>query len=67
VSDQVADAEREFVIGPSAAMQAVADLVRRVAKLPATILILGESGTGKELLARKIHRDSTVPRGRSSP
>jgi len=61
LSDQVADAEREFVIGPSAAMQAVADLVRRVAKLPATILILGESGTGKELLARKIHRDSDRP------
>ena len=63
LSDQVADAEREFVIGPSAAMQAVADLVRRVAKLPATILILGESGTGKELLARKIHRDSDRPEG----
>ena len=39
-------------------MRAIADLVHKVAKLPATVLILGESGTGKELLARLIHRES---------
>ena len=63
LSDQIADADRDFVIGPSAAMQAVAAMVRKVAKLPATVLILGESGTGKELLARKIHRESERPDG----
>jgi len=63
LSDQIADADRDFVIGPSSAMQAVAAMVRKVARLPATVLILGESGTGKELLARKIHRESERPDG----
>ena len=34
------------------------DLVHKIAKLSATVLILGESGTGKELLARLIHREA---------
>jgi transcriptional regulator with PAS, ATPase and Fis domain len=33
----------------------VYDLIRRVANLNASVLILGESGTGKELVARAIH------------
>ena len=57
--EQVAEqGEREFVLGPSKAMQNIVDLVHKVAKLPATVVILGESGTGKELLARLIHRES---------
>ncbi len=56
---QVADLnDREFVLGPSGPMRAISDLVNKVAKLPATVLILGESGTGKELLARLLHRES---------
>jgi DNA-binding NtrC family response regulator len=55
--------EREFVVGPSRAVHEVVDLVRRVANLSATILILGESGTGKELLARLLHRESQAPDG----
>lgn len=42
----------------SPAMQAVVDLVRRVAPTNATILLLGETGTGKELLAHAIHQAS---------
>ena len=32
--------------------------LRRVAKTPATVLLLGESGTGKEVAARMIHQES---------
>jgi DNA-binding NtrC family response regulator len=53
--------DREFVVGPSRATREIVDLVQKVAKLSATVLILGESGTGKELLARLIHRESAQP------
>jgi DNA-binding NtrC family response regulator len=39
-----------------APMQAVLQLVSRVAKSDSPILISGESGTGKELIARALHR-----------
>jgi DNA-binding NtrC family response regulator len=61
LSAQVAESEREFVVGPSRATRDVIELVQKVAKLSATVLILGESGTGKELLARMIHRESARP------
>ncbi len=46
------------IVGKSAAMQAVLDMVRTVAATDSTALILGESGTGKELIARAIHASS---------
>src|SRR6187401_46748 len=59
LSAQVAEqSEREFIIGPSRQIRDIVDLVQRVAKLSATVLILGESGTGKELLARLLHKES---------
>src|SRR5580765_8811174 len=59
LSAQVADqTEREFIVGPSKMTRDIVDLVHKIAKLSATVLILGESGTGKELLARLIHRES---------
>jgi DNA-binding NtrC family response regulator len=60
LESEVQDAgEREFVPGESRAMREVTDLVQKIARLSATVLILGESGTGKELLARMIHRAAT--------
>jgi two-component system, NtrC family, response regulator AtoC len=62
LSAQVADqAGREFVVGPSRLTRDIIDLVHKIAKLSATVLILGESGTGKELLARLIHREAGEP------
>ena len=62
LSAQVADESgREFVVGASRLTRDVVDVVHKVSKLSATVLILGESGTGKELLARYIHRDAGDP------
>ena len=62
LSAQVAEqTEREFVVGPSKMTRDIIDLVNKIAKLSATVLILGESGTGKELLARLIHREAGDP------
>ncbi len=51
-------AARHDMIGESAAMRRVFDLIARVARADSTVLIQGESGTGKELVARAIHRTS---------
>jgi DNA-binding NtrC family response regulator len=39
-------------------MEQVRQLIRKVARTQATVLIQGESGTGKELVARAIYRES---------
>ncbi|QDT04692.1 Transcriptional regulatory protein ZraR [Rubripirellula lacrimiformis] len=43
------------IIGDSAAMRDVLEIVHRVADSTANVLITGESGTGKEVIARAIH------------
>jgi len=47
------------LVGRSAAIRTVVDLVRRVAATSAPVLILGETGTGKELVARAIHAEGS--------
>jgi two-component system, NtrC family, nitrogen regulation response regulator NtrX len=44
------------MIGRSRALQAIRDVVEKVAPTEARVLIRGESGTGKELVASAIHR-----------
>jgi two-component system response regulator AtoC len=46
----------EHVIGESAAMREVLEVVRQAADSRATILLQGESGTGKEMIAKLIHQ-----------
>jgi two-component system response regulator PilR (NtrC family) len=46
------------IVGSSARMQHIYQMVRQVAKTRTNVLITGESGTGKELIARAIHNDS---------
>jgi DNA-binding NtrC family response regulator len=43
------------IIGKSAAMKTVFDLIQRVSHSTSNVLIQGESGTGKEMVARAIH------------
>jgi DNA-binding NtrC family response regulator len=47
------------IIGKSAPMQAIFDLITQVAPRRSTVLIQGESGTGKELVAKAIHASSS--------
>jgi DNA-binding NtrC family response regulator len=48
--------EQRYIIGSSPQLMGVLNLVRKVAKTDANVLITGENGTGKELIAQEIHR-----------
>lgn len=50
--------EHKFIIGSSPQLTKMMNLVRKVAKTDANVLITGENGTGKELIAQEIHRIS---------
>src|SRR5690348_9808709 len=71
------DSGFERIIGKSAPLKHILELVDTVAPSDSTVLLLGETGTGKELIARAIHdrgrrKDRTfvklncaaIPRGR---
>lgn len=46
------------IIGKSKKLKDVLDIVRKVAKSDAAVLIRGESGTGKDLIVQAIHNNS---------
>src|SRR5204862_2773689 len=67
--EQVEDEPRGFegIIGRHPTMEAIFEVIRRVAPTDATVLITGDSGTGKELVASALHRLSTRAAGRLVP
>jgi len=50
---------QDNIIGHSAKMRAIFDMIMTVAPQSSRVLITGETGTGKELVARAIHDNST--------
>jgi two-component system nitrogen regulation response regulator NtrX len=55
------------LVGSSAAMTGLREMIARVAPIPSPVLIVGESGTGKELVARELHRLGPNPSGPFAP
>ncbi len=51
------------LVGASAPMVALYDLLERVADSDSTVLVTGESGTGKEVVARALHRRGPRAKG----
>src|SRR6202166_1182712 len=63
VSDELCGGRLPRIVGNSAALRRVLDLVRMVAPTRATVLINGETGTGKELIAETLHEYSDRSNG----
>jgi DNA-binding NtrC family response regulator len=55
---EASGADDDVLLGESAVMARVRELIRRAAPTQASVLILGEAGTGKSLVARTLHRQS---------
>lgn len=53
----------ERIVGTSAAIEKVREMIARVAPTDTPVLLLGESGTGKELAAAEIHSLSSRAKG----
>jgi DNA-binding NtrC family response regulator len=53
------ESTKHRLIGTSAVMQRVTQLIRKVAPTDSTVLIRGDTGTGKELVARALHTNSS--------
>jgi transcriptional regulator with GAF, ATPase, and Fis domain len=56
--DELCDRSSPRMVGTSAALRSVLDMVRVVAATDSTVLIHGETGSGKELIAHAVHNAS---------
>src|SRR5262249_31199182 len=52
-----------MMVGRSRAMRELCDQIDKIARSPASVLVVGESGVGKELVARAIHERSARAAG----
>jgi DNA-binding NtrC family response regulator len=52
------------MVGKSASMRTLFQLIETIAPTTATVLIIGETGTGKEMVARAVHQTSPRHRAR---
>ncbi len=52
------ESDRYRIVGSSAAVRKVVQMIEKVAPTDATVLVRGPSGTGKELVARAVHGNS---------
>lgn len=52
------------IVGHSAPIRQLRDLIRRIAPTQLSVVIQGPTGTGKELVARALHRNGLRPAGR---
>jgi len=70
ISAHIMDAiseQRSALIGDSAAMRHLRQIITKVARSQAPVHIHGESGTGKELVARTLHAQSSRAQGAFVP
>ncbi|MBI4394781.1 MAG: sigma-54-dependent Fis family transcriptional regulator [Candidatus Omnitrophica bacterium] len=51
------------LIGTTAEMKEIFQLIEKIAKTESTVLVIGESGTGKEMVARSVHYQSRRKKG----
>src|ERR1700746_3229169 len=56
--DELSDRSSPRIVGTSAALRCVLDMVQVVAATDSTVLIHGETGSGKELIAHAVHNAS---------
>tara|TARA_B100001123_G_scaffold361905_1_gene418706 strand:- start:378 stop:1787 length:1410 start_codon:yes stop_codon:yes gene_type:complete len=52
--------EGSEIVGKAPSIQYLKEMVLKVAKTEATVLITGENGTGKELVAKELHKKSLL-------
>jgi len=58
LKDFVKNSLKPTIIGSSIKLKNVLELIEKVAKTDAPVLLIGESGTGKELFAKQVHLES---------
>jgi len=55
---QIDEPQEPMLVGVSAPMRQLRDILQRLARQDVSVMIRGESGTGKELVARSLHLQS---------